>query len=77
MGMKPTGKNVAKKLRTKYKLTQKQAASLIYRSWRCWQSWELNDRKIPKICAVLFEIRAKKWVKTNLTVSEFLEKEQK
>lgn len=55
-GSRPTREDVAK-AREASRLTQKQAAELVYRTERAWQMWEAGDRAMPADTYELFLIK--------------------
>lgn len=47
-------------LRFNARLTQRQAAALIYRTERNWQQWEAGDRRMDPALWELWQIKAAK-----------------
>lgn len=58
----PTPEQI-KQARIKAGLTQKVAGSLIYKTQKSWQNYELGYRSMDYALFELFEIKVKQWAK--------------
>lgn len=57
-GEVPTAEQVAR-ARARVKMTQSEAAALIYRQWRSWCRWEQGIRKMDPALWELWQIKAR------------------
>ncbi len=57
-GEQPTPEQVAK-ARERMKMTQAEAAALIYKQWRAWDRYEKGLRKMDPAYWELWQIKAK------------------
>lgn len=55
--MKTPSPTEIKALRKAHKLTQTQAANMIYKALRTWQQWERGDREMDGAFWELFKIK--------------------
>lgn len=58
LGETPTKEQVSK-ARERMKLTQEQAAALIYKKWRAWDRYEKGERTMDPAYWELWQIKAK------------------
>ena len=57
-GEKPTPEQIAK-ARERAKMTQEEAAALLYMKWRAWDRYEKGARKMHPALWELWQIKAK------------------